>query len=47
VRAVDGAIYQWEFQPHGDSMRIDGDGALTLDDPGLMLAAARAGLGLA
>lgn len=27
-------------------MRIDGKGVLTLDEPGLMLAAARAGLGL-
>jgi DNA-binding transcriptional LysR family regulator len=28
-------------------VRVDGNGALTLDEPGLMLAAARAGLGLA
>ena len=41
-----GAIYQWEFERRGETMRIDGKGALTLDEPGLMLEAARAGLGL-
>jgi DNA-binding transcriptional LysR family regulator len=45
-RMPSGAIYQWEFEKHGQAVRIDGAGALTLDDPGLMLAAARAGLGL-
>jgi len=42
-----GSIYQWEFERHGELLRVDGDGALTLDDPSLMLDAARAGLGLA
>jgi DNA-binding transcriptional LysR family regulator len=46
-RMPSGSIYQWEFARHGEAVRIDGDGALTLDEPGLMLAAARAGLGLA
>ncbi|MGF6722050.1 DNA-binding transcriptional LysR family regulator [Paraburkholderia sp. GAS41] len=46
-RMPSGAIYQWEFERHGQTVRIDGDGALMLDEPGLMLAAARAGLGLA
>ncbi|SAK96729.1 LysR family transcriptional regulator [Caballeronia hypogeia] len=46
-RMPGGSIYQWEFERHGEALRIDGDGALTLDEPGLMLAAARAGLGLA
>ncbi|MCU1752335.1 LysR family transcriptional regulator [Pseudomonas sp. 6D_7.1_Bac1] len=46
-RMPSGSIYQWEFQRHGETVRVDGDGALTLDEPGLMLAAARAGLGLA
>jgi DNA-binding transcriptional LysR family regulator len=41
-----GAIYQWEFERHGETVRFDGNGALTLDEPGLMLTAARAGLGL-
>lgn len=47
TRMPSGAIYQWEFERHGEAVRIDGKGALTLDEPGLMLAAARAGLGLA
>ncbi|RQS59856.1 LysR family transcriptional regulator [Burkholderia sp. Bp8963] len=46
-RMPSGSIYQWEFERHGETLRIDGDGALTLDDAGLTLAAARAGLGLA
>ncbi|MDR5836449.1 LysR family transcriptional regulator [Caballeronia sp. LZ034LL] len=46
-RMPSGSIYQWEFEKHGQAVRIDGAGALTLDDPGLMLAAARAGIGLA
>ncbi|MBN3785355.1 LysR family transcriptional regulator [Burkholderia sp. Ac-20353] len=46
-RMPSGSIYQWEFERHGETLRVDGDGALTLDDAGLMLAAARAGLGLA
>jgi DNA-binding transcriptional LysR family regulator len=46
-RMPSGAIYHWEFERHGEVMRFDGDGALTLDDAGLMLKAARAGLGLA
>lgn len=46
-RMPSGSIYQWEFERHGEMVRIDGAGALTLDDPDLMLAAARAGLGLA
>ena len=46
-RMPSGSFYQWKFERHGETVRIDGDGALTLDEPGLMLAAARAGLGLA
>ncbi len=46
-RMPSGSIYQWEFERHGETVRIDGAGALTLDDASLMLAAARAGLGLA
>ncbi len=46
-RMPSGSIYQWEFERHGESIRIDGDGALTLDEPGMMLTAARAGIGLA
>jgi DNA-binding transcriptional LysR family regulator len=46
TRMPSGAIYQWEFERHGETVRVDGRGALTLDEAGLMLAAARAGLGL-
>lgn len=46
TRMPSGTIYQWEFERHGETVRIDGKGALTLDEPGLMLAAARAGLGV-
>lgn len=45
-RMPSGAIYQWEFERRGEAVRIDGKGPLTLDEPSLMLAAARAGLGL-
>jgi len=46
TRMPSGAIYQWEFERRGETVRIDGKGALTLDEPGLMLEAARAGLGV-
>ncbi|GLU35206.1 LysR family transcriptional regulator [Trinickia caryophylli] len=46
-RMPSGAIAHWEFARRGQTVRFDGEGALTLDEPGLMLAAARAGLGLA
>jgi DNA-binding transcriptional LysR family regulator len=45
-RMPSGAIYQWEFEKRGEVVRIGGEGALTLDEPHLMLEAARAGLGL-
>ena len=46
TRMPSGAIYHWEFERRGETVRIDGKGALTLDEPGLMLEAARAGLGV-
>jgi DNA-binding transcriptional LysR family regulator len=46
TRMPSGAIYHWEFERRGETVRVDGDGALTLDESGLMLTAARAGLGL-
>jgi DNA-binding transcriptional LysR family regulator len=46
TRMPSGTIYQWEFERHGETVRIDGKGALTLDESGLMLSAARAGVGL-
>jgi len=47
TRMPSGAIYQWEFARHGEAVRVDVKGALTLDEPGLTQQAARAGLGLA
>lgn len=47
MRMPSGVIYHWEFERHGEAVRIDVDGVLTLDEPDLMLQAARAGLGLA
>ncbi|QHE91207.1 LysR family transcriptional regulator [Pandoraea fibrosis] len=46
-RMPSGAIYQWEFERHGEMLRVDGRGSITLDDASLMLRAARAGVGLA
>jgi len=45
-RMPSGAIYRWEFERHGESLVVDVQGALPLDNPTLMLEAARAGLGL-
>src|SRR4030088_1133858 len=42
-----GALYRWEFERHGEGMRIDVPGSLTLDKPDMMAQASRAGLGLA
>jgi DNA-binding transcriptional LysR family regulator len=42
-----GALYRWEFERHGETMRIDVPGSLTLDEPDMMAQASRAGLGLA
>ncbi|CAN5264918.1 LysR family transcriptional regulator [soil metagenome] len=46
-RMPSGDIYRWEFERHGEKLTFDGRGPLTLDDPDLMLQAARAGLGFA
>lgn len=46
-RMPSGAIDHWEFEKRDRTLRINVEGALTLDEPALMLAAARAGLGLA
>jgi DNA-binding transcriptional LysR family regulator len=47
IRLPSGAIYHWEFERHGEEIKIDVDGPLILDEPHLMLDAARAGVGLA
>ncbi|HLZ65023.1 MAG TPA: LysR family transcriptional regulator [Aliidongia sp.] len=45
TRLPSGAIYRWEFERHGEAIALDVDGPLTLDEPELMLQAARAGMG--
>jgi DNA-binding transcriptional LysR family regulator len=42
-----GALYRWEFERHGEAMRIDVPGSLTLGEPDMMAQASRAGIGLA
>ncbi|MFC0399785.1 LysR family transcriptional regulator [Paraburkholderia rhizosphaerae] len=46
TRMPSGAIYHWEFERHGEAFAVEVKGVITLDDPELMLSAARAGLGL-
>jgi DNA-binding transcriptional LysR family regulator len=45
-RMPSGAIYRWEFARRGETQEVDVPGIVTLDEPMLMLEAARAGLGL-
>ena len=47
TRYPSGALYRWEFERHGEAMRIDVPGSLTLDEPEMIAQASRAGLGLA
>ncbi len=47
ARAPSGAIDRWEFTQKGKTQRVDVKGVVTLDEPTLMLEAARAGLGVA
>jgi DNA-binding transcriptional LysR family regulator len=46
-RMPSGKLYRWEFEQHGQEVRIEVSGMLTLDHMGLMLEAAVAGLGIA
>jgi len=46
ARMPAGHIYHWEFERHGEALEVDVKGTLTLDEPQLMLEAAKAGLGL-
>lgn len=46
-RMPSGKRYQWEYARHGQEMTIEVPGALTLDHPELMAAAAARGLGIA
>jgi DNA-binding transcriptional LysR family regulator len=47
ARHSSGALYRWEFERHGEALRMDVLGSLTLDEPDMMAQASRAGLGLA
>ena len=47
ARMATGAIWRWEFEERGEAVEIDVPGALTLDEPTLMLEAALQGVGLA
>src|SRR5258708_9678515 len=47
ARYSSGALYRWEFERHGEAMRIDVPGSLTLDEPDMIAQASRAGIGLA
>lgn len=46
-RLPSGKPYRWEFEKAGQRLRVDVQGAVTLDHPGLMVQAAAAGLGIA
>jgi DNA-binding transcriptional LysR family regulator len=46
-RLPSGRLYRWEFERHGDRLELDITGAVVLDDEGLMVDAAVAGLGVA
>ncbi|MFG1193184.1 LysR family transcriptional regulator [Xanthobacter flavus] len=46
VRLPDGAIYRWPFEKDGQSVHIDVEGALTLDEASLARTAALASAGL-
>jgi len=47
ARMPSGAMYRWEFERHGEECSIDVAGPLILDEPTLIVEAARAGVGLA
>jgi DNA-binding transcriptional LysR family regulator len=46
VRLPDGAIYRWPFEQDGQSVHIDVEGAITLDEASLARTAALASVGL-
>jgi DNA-binding transcriptional LysR family regulator len=47
ARYSSGVLYRWEFERHGEAMKIDVPGSLTLDEPEMIAQASRAGIGLA
>ena len=46
-RMPSGTLYRWEFEKRGEVISLDVPGMLTLDHPGLMVAAAADDLGIA
>jgi DNA-binding transcriptional LysR family regulator len=46
-RMPSGKMYRWEFERHGQPLKVDVGGRVTLDHLGLMVDAAAKGLGLA
>jgi DNA-binding transcriptional LysR family regulator len=46
IRLPSGRIYGWEFERRGETLSVDVQGPLILDESALMLEAARAGVGL-
>ncbi|MFL9911480.1 LysR family transcriptional regulator [Paraburkholderia sp. RL17-337-BIB-A] len=47
LRMPSGRIYHWEFERRGEASSVDVQGTLTLDEPLLVMQAAREGFGLA
>ncbi|ANB77016.1 LysR family transcriptional regulator [Paraburkholderia phytofirmans] len=47
LRMPSGRIYHWEFERRGQAISVDVQGMLTLDEPLLVMEAAREGFGLA
>jgi DNA-binding transcriptional LysR family regulator len=47
LRLSHGGIYRWELEHHGESLVVDVQGPLILDEPRMIVQAARAGVGLA
>jgi len=47
TRYPSGALYRWEFERRGKTMRINVPGSLTLDEPNMIAQASKAGIGLA
>jgi DNA-binding transcriptional LysR family regulator len=47
LRLSHGGIYRWELERHGEALGVEVRGPLILDEPRMILQAARAGVGLA
>lgn len=46
VRLPNGALLRWHFERHGETVQVDVDGPVTLDEASLALAAALEGVGV-